>query len=214
MKKISVALVSILCALNLSAQDISIGLSGSTLGAGVEVTTNITDNLNIRGFVSGLNYSKSVTESDVQYDADLKLMGGGLILDYYPFESGLRLSVGGIYNGTKLSVKGKPTGTSYTINDVTYTTAEVGTLTGAIEYKKLMPYAGIGFANPMKGSAFTFGFDAGAMFGSPSTSLNATGAISDPALADDIAAERQQLENAAGDIKVYPFVNFSLSYRF
>lgn len=214
MKKISTAMIITLCTFNLSAQDVSVGLSGSTLGAGVEITTNLTNNFNLRGLVSGLNYSKSVTESDVQYDADLKLMGGGLILDYYPFETGVRLSLGGIYNGTKLSVTGKPTGASYTINDVTYNAADVGTLTGAIEYKKLMPYAGIGFANPMKGSAFTFGFDAGAMFGSPSTSLDATGAISNPALSDDIAAERQQLEDTAGDIKIYPFVNFSLSYRF
>lgn len=214
MKTIGSVLLSVLCAYNLSAQDISIGLTGSTLGAGLEVTTNLTDNLNVRGLVSGFNYSKSLTESDIQYDADLKLMGGGLILDYYPFERGLRLSVGGIYNGTKLNVTGKPTGTSYTINGTTYTAAQVGTLTGSIEYKKLMPYAGIGFANPMKGSPFTFGFDAGAMFGSPSTSLTATGAISDPTLANDIAEERKQLEDTAGDIKAYPFINFSLSYRF
>lgn len=212
MKKITLGALSVLCALNLAAQDVSIGLIGSTLGAGIEVTTGITDKLNLRGLIAGLNYSKTLTESDVQYDADLKLMGGGLLLDYYPFESGLRLSIGGIYNGTELSVTGKPTGTNYVINGVTYTAADVGTLTGAIEYKKLMPYAGIGFANPMKGSAFTFGFDVGALFGSPSTSLNATGAAA--GLADDIAAERKQLEDEAGSIKVYPFVNISLAYRF
>lgn len=215
MNKFSTLLISCLGASCLMAQDVSIGLVGSTLGGGVEATTSLTNNLNVRGLVTGFNYSKSTTESDISYDGDLKMLGAGAMLDYYPFESGVRLSVGGIYNGTKLSLTGTPaSGSTYEINGITYSAAEVGTLTGKVEYGKVMPYIGIGFANPLKGSAFTVGMDIGALFGTPETSLEATGAAANPALAADIEQERQELKKSAGDLTAYPYIAISLSYRF
>lgn len=215
MKKISMALAAILCASGLMAQDFSVGVVGGTLGAGVELTTNVSQNVNVRGILSGASFSKSMTEQSVTYDGNLKLMGGGLLIDYYPFETVLRLSAGGFYNGTKASITGTPTaGATYDINGVTYTSAEVGTLSGEVAYKKVMPYIGIGFANPMKGSALTFGMDAGVMFGKASTVLTATGAAADPLLAADVAAERQKLEDSVAKANFYPYLAVSLAYRF
>lgn len=217
MKKIlqSILIGLLLTSGSVMAKDFAVGLTGGTLGLGLEGTVNVIEKVNIRVLVAGYNYTKNGSQgTDVDYDAKLKIFNAGLIADYYPFTSGLRLSAGGIYNGTKLSVDGVPTGASYTINNVTYTSAQVGSLTGEVKYQKVMPYIGLGFGNTMTNSNFTFGMDFGAMIGTPSASLTASKASTNPALASNVAVEESKLKDDVNKLSFYPVVNMSLSYRF
>lgn len=198
------------------AQDFAVGLTGGTLGLGLEGTVNVTEKINIRVLAAGFNYSKNGSQgTDVDYDAKLNIFNAGLVADYYPFTSGLRLSIGGIYNGSKLTVDGVPSaGSSYTINNVTYTSAQVGSLTGEVKYQKVMPYVGFGFGNTMTKSNFTFGMDFGAMIGTPSASLTATNPTNNATLASNVAIEESKLKDNVNKLSFYPVVNMSLSYRF
>lgn len=216
MKKLVLASASVLALMSttVSARDVSVALTGGTIGAGLEATTNITNSINIRGIVAGFSYSQSGSSGDVNYDAKANLFNAGVLLDYYPFETVFRLSAGAMYNGTKVTVDGKPNGSTYTLNGVTYTAAQVGTVNGEVKYNKVMPYVGFGFANPMKGSNFTFGMDIGAMIGTPDATLTATNPTNDATITSNIAVEQQKLQDDANKFVAYPVVTISLGYRF
>lgn len=198
------------------AREFSVGLTAGTIGIGAEAATSITENLNVRTVVAGFKYSKDGSQgTDITYEGDAKFLNAGLLLDYYPFGSGIRLSAGGYYNGTSVALKGIPTaGSSYTFNDVTYTSADVGDLNAEVKYKKIMPYVGFGFGNTMAGGNFTFGMDIGAMIGSPTASLTVTNPTNNATLAANAAIEEQKLKDEIGDLPVYPVVTISASYRF
>lgn len=198
------------------AQDFAIGLTGGTLGLGVEGTTQISEKFNVRVLAAGYKYSKDGSYgTDMTYHGDLKILNAGALVDFYPFTSGLRLSAGGIYNGTKVTVTGQPTaGTSYTINGNTYTAADVGTATGEIKYQKVMPYVGLGFGNTMSGGKVSFGMDFGAMIGKPTASTSISNPTNNATLANDAAIEDAKFKDEANKLSFYPCISMSLSYRF
>jgi len=218
MKKITLATVTALTLLSTAAmaQGYAVGLTGGTMGLGVEATTDLTRNINVRALAAGFTYSKDGTSgTNINYQGTAKLLNAGVILDYYPFENGLRLSAGGIYNGTKVTLDGQPNaGGTYTINGTTYSAADVGTVSGEAKYQKIMPYVGIGFANPIKGSSFTFGCDVGAMFGKATTTLTASNPTNDATLAANVAAEEVKLQDEANKLSFYPVIQFNVAYRF
>ena len=218
MKKIIIGAVTALTILSGSAmaEDFALGVSAGTMGIGLEGTTNIAKYANVRVITAGFNYSKDGTSGDVAYHGTAKLLNAGVLLDYYPFESGIRLTAGGMYNGTKVSLNGKPTnGTStYTLNGNTYTAAQVGSVSGDAKYEKIMPYVGIGFSNPIKGSKFTFGVDLGAMIGKPTADLTVTNPTNNATLAADAAVEKAKLQNDANKLTAYPVIQFNVTYRF
>ena len=218
MKKVilTMTLAAILTASSASAKDLAIGFTGGTIGLGLEGTMNIVEKVNLRVLAAGFNYSKNGSYgTDATFDGKLNMFNAGIVVDYYPFTSGLRLSAGGIYNGTKVTVDGVPTaGSTYTINNVTYTSAQVGNLHGEVKYQKVMPYIGLGFGNTMTNSNFTFGMDFGAMIGTPTASLTATNPTNNATLASNVAAEEKNLKDNVNKLSVYPVINLSLSYRF
>ena len=219
MKKILIGAVTALTILSgaAMAEDVAVGVSAGTMGIGLEGTTDITKNINVRALAAGFNYSKDGTSgTDITYKGTAKIFNAGILLDYYPFESGIRLSAGGMYNGTKVSLTGKPSSATntYTINGNTYTAAQVGSVSGDAKYEKIMPYVGIGFSNPIKGSKVTFGVDLGAMIGKPTTELTASNPTNDATLAADIAAEKAKLQHDANKLTAYPVLKFNVAYRF
>jgi len=197
--------------------DIGLALKGSTLGLGGEVTIGLTSAVNARAGFNAFNYDGTTTESDIQYDYKLKLQSIPVLLDWHPFEnSGFRVSSGVIFNSNKVTATGTPQGT-YTIGGVTYTAAQVVSLTGDVAVKKVSPYAGIGWGNAVgPDKRLSIGFDLGVMFqGKPNVSLAATGPIATNAtFITNLANEVADLENKIKDIQYYPVLSFGLAYKF
>lgn len=218
MKKIIIGALTALTILSGSAmaEDFALGVSAGTMGIGLEETTSIAKYANVRVLAAGFNYSKDGTSGDVTYHGTAKILNAGILLDYYPFENGLRLTAGGMYNGTKVSLDGKPAGgtNTYTLNGNTYTAAQVGSISGDAKYEKIMPYIGIGFSNPIKGSKITFGMDIGAMIGKPTADLTVTNPTNNATLAADAAVEKAKLQNDANKVTAYPVIQFNVAYRF
>ncbi len=219
MKKIvgSALLALTIAASSAMAQDFAIGLTGGTLGLGIEGTTQISEKFNVRMLAAGYNYSKegSYGSASMTYDGIAKIKNAGVLIDFYPFTSGLRLSAGGIYNGTKVTATAQPTaGTSYTVNGNTYTAAQIGTATGEIKYQKVMPYVGLGFGNTMSGGKVSFGMDFGAMLGKPTASTSISNPTNNATLANDAAIEDAKFKDEANKLSFYPCISMSLSYRF
>jgi hypothetical protein len=203
--------------------NIAVGAKASTLGFGGEVTVGISPSFNARAGYNGYNYNGSTSQNQINYDYKLSLGSFPVLLDWYPFEhSGFRLSPGVIFNNNKVST----TGTSsqvlfYTIGGATYSTTQIGSLTGTVDFNKTVPYAGLGWGNAVgKDSGLSFVFDLGVMFqGTPKVALNASNLQNNPpivqsAIQSSIDKEIADLKDKTDKFKYDPVVSIGLAYKF
>jgi hypothetical protein len=177
--------------------------------------------LNARVGVNALNYSYSGHTTDMNYDFKLKLQTADLLLDWFPFNGAFRISAGAVYNGSKIEAQGKPNSNgSYTIQGNTYAAASYGTINGRVDFRKTVPYFGIGWGNAVaKDKGWGFSTDLGAIFlGSPKTTLTndgcTAGAVACAQLAADVAAENRSLQDKANGWKTYPVIRLAATYKF
>lgn len=191
-------------------------VKAGTLGLGLEGSTSINNKLNARFGVNAFQYSYSGTESDIDYDFDLELLSFATLLDWLPFENGFRLTGGLVVNKNRLDLTAD-TAATYTIGTTTYTSAQVGSLTGDLTFNDLAPYAGIGWGNPFgKDSNWSFAIDLGVMFqGSPDVSLSANGTLAtNAAFLAEIAREEDNLQSEIEEYKYYPVISIGVTYKF
>jgi hypothetical protein len=213
------AAISVMLASPLSFADTSLGLRVGTLGGGIELAHAFGETFGFRVSANGLNYDTTQTHQDVDYDAKLKLATAQLLFDWFPFSNNFRFSAGGMYNGNKLTLAGKPSGGTYTINGRTYQASELGTLDGKVDFRKFAPYVGLGFGRPVGKGLLVTG-DVGVMFqGSPRSTLTATcGPAATPTncaqLKSDVAAQQAQLDDDVQKYKYYPVLSIGLAYVF
>jgi hypothetical protein len=212
-----VAVVWTIIASSMSLADTSLGLRVGTLGGGVELAHAFTEKLGFRVSANGLNYDTSETRESIDYDAKFKLESAQLLLDWFPFSNNFRVSAGGMYNGNKFTLDGKPSaGGTYTINGTSYAASEIGALNGKVDFRKSAPYVGLGYGRPI-GKGLQFAADLGVMFqGAPRTTLNARcgATVNCAQIQSDVAAEQAKLDDDLQKFKYYPVVSIGLAYRF
>lgn len=238
MKKclVPAALAGLLVVSSFSAQalpfvpDVAVGVTGGTAGLGGQLTTSILPFLNVRAQAQGLSFSRSLDKDGVDYHGKLKLFTAGAFLDVYPFTRGPRLSAGLVSNGNSFKLKATCPETC-DIGDLKVS-GDAAQVDGKLDFKSFSPYLGLGFSNPMAGSPFYVGFDAGVLFhGRPKPSLRAsgTGTVTDENTGEtregvDLATDAEvqtaisdETANLADDVKnfkFYPVVQISLGWRF
>ena len=189
----------------------------STLGPGIEVEQRLGDNLGIRLGVNYLPISTNFTVDDVRYKADFSWKNAALLADFYPFAGMFRLTGGVFYNGNTVDVSGTPSG-DVQIGDNTYSASDIGTISGSVDFKKVVPYAGIGWSGGNSSSGgWSLGFDLGVMFqGSPSVGpLQVTGALgSNSTFTADLEKERADIKDEMDTYQYYPVAAFGVAYHF
>jgi len=202
------------------AGDIAVGVKASTLGISGEVVTNIVPMLvNARLQINGFNYSKTLQDTTVTYDAKLKLFSAGALADIYPFAGKFRVTAGLYYNANKFSMTGVPSvAQNFIINGTTYNTTQIGSVRAQVDFNKVAPYLGIGWGDSISsGSPFGISFELGALYqGKPKstvTTSQATG-INANLLATNIAAEKKKLDDALTKMKFYPVISLGVNYKF
>jgi hypothetical protein len=221
MNKRLAAIIAVLCVVASSqgaaANDLSMGLKISTLGPGLEIQEKINNMIGFRLGVNYLPFSTSFTADDVKYKTEFSWKSVSLLADIYPFSGIFRITGGAFYNGNNVEVSATP-GEPVKIGDNTYSPAEIGNLTGSVDFKKIVPYAGLGWSGGRASSGeWTMSFDLGVMFqGSPSVNnLSASGLLgSDPSFNADLDAEREDIKDEMDSYQYYPVVAFSLGYHF
>ena len=191
-----------------SAAPVSAAVRVSTLGIGVEAGVLVAPTVALRVGYSGYSYSKTQTSQDVTYDAKLKLSSVSALADVYPSQSGtFHFTAGLLFNSNKITANGKPSSVgatqTYTLNGMTFSASDVGTLDGQASFQKTAPYLGFGFGKPAGTSPVQFLFDVGVVFqGKPHLSLARNGgvAITNPILSDQInaAINAQRDKNPVG----------------
>jgi len=194
---------------------------GST-GAGFHLVVPMESDLNGR---FGINYFKhdfSKSSSGIDYDVKGKLQSFDLLFDWYALGGNkFHLTGGLVYNGNRFDAVGKANALGqFKLNNNSYTAADVGVLSGHIDYRKAAPYLGIGWGNALaQSSRWNLNADLGAFYqGNANVKLTSIGCTTSQTvcqtLASDVAAVRESFGEDLNKFKVYPVLRASLSYRF
>jgi len=195
--------------------DIGVNPRIGSLGYGIELSTGLSDRWSIGIGLNNRRFKRQDTTDGVDYDYELRFRSGEVLANFHPMRGAFRLRAGVLLNRNEFELTGKPGGTgTYDFNGVTYTAAQVGSLTGKLSFNKTSPYLGLGWGNRPNGS-WGVTFDLGAVYqGKPKLGLQATGAAADPALAADLEAERQQAEDDLSSFKWWPVIQLGMYFRF
>jgi hypothetical protein len=196
---------------------IAIGVKASTLGFGGELTLGINKRIALRAGGNLYKHDFDVTVEDIDYSMGFDWKSGMTVLDFHPFGNAFRLTGGAVWNGNKLSLTADPS-TSVDIGNQTYTAAEIGTLSGAIDFNKVAPYLGFGLATQGR-VGFTFDLGA-AVQGSPKVTYTGTTTLTGPAQTtfnQNVAAETAEIQqdlDGRSYLKYYPVLAVGLQVKF
>lgn len=193
-----------------------------TLGGGLKYVHPLSSKFAVGVGFNGFTIGDTLEESDINYDADLKMQNISVIGDYHPFENGFRLSAGVTHNGNKFSLSAQPTeNNTIEIGDDNFSTVDtVESLDASISFKSFAPYLGIGWGHaPKSGKGWSFDADLGVLFqGSPETSLTAS-CVDDTSarcgeLQDAVDLERESFQDSTEDFEFFPVITLGVSYTF
>lgn len=220
MKKITLLLATAALTIGLPissamAGGLGFGIKAGTLGAGLEINYPITSMLSVTAGINKYSSSSSDTTDGIDYDIDLNLSTISLLANFHPFAGSFRLTAGAMINSNELKMAADPAAT-YDIGGTTYTNAEVGTLKGVVDFKRIAPYAGVGWGHS-SGTGIGFTLDIGVLMqGSPNVDLSATGGTlaSDPTFQAELAQEESDAEKDIKGFNMYPVVAAGVNIRF
>ncbi len=215
-----VVLIFAMGAPSVSAGEGAVALRLATTGFALEASRAVNETVGLRvgGSLLGLGVTRE--ESDLTYDADLKLRSLAGYVDFHPNAAAFRLTAGLVYNKNRVEATARPTASTFEVNDVTYQASQVGTLTGVghVGSRTWAPYLGLGFGSARGINSVFFVFDLGIVFqGPPSIELSATGPLaSDAQFQADLQAEEDDLNDEIDEplYKYYPVVSIGLGFRF
>lgn len=222
MKKVQYFLIvfSLVLTVNASAQtkiitppkkSYALTLKVSTLGLGLDGTTNIAKDLNVRvgGHFMSLGYNAGgKADEDYKYDAKAKLLSFSALVDYFPGGSIFKISGGLLFNLNKVEITMIPNQV-YHINGKTYDQSNLGQVLTTTDFAKVAPYLGIGLCNPLAYKQFGFTMDIGGIYQSaPKISMSATG------LMEPTATQSAIIEDNVKWFKFYPVLTLGLTYKF
>lgn len=200
--------------------EMALGARAGLLGLGLEVVRPMSESFSLRMAMYGYDYDYDAEKADNEWEFNLDLAATGLVVDWYPFGSGFRASVGYFANSSTLDGEVAET-TTYAIGGNTYNVADLGGISAEIELGSSAPYFGVGWGYEMKELGIDYLLDVGVLIQkTPTVTLS----ISDPdaiaaevdvaQLTADLAAEANALEDELESFHIYPVVNFGVSYTF
>jgi hypothetical protein len=217
---------------------IALGAGVSTEGVNLQVATNLSRHLNLRGTGNVFQYAvNNISTNGFNVDANLDLASAGASVDIYPFANhGLRLSPGVLFynhNGASATytVQG---GTSFTLNDMTYYASSSNPVTGVGSFgahtqnPAFTITTGWGNAIPRKGGHWSFPFEVGvALIGAPTLNIalnsgqvcnaqgqNCVDVTTDQDVQTNLQQQIAKYKSDLDPLKTYPIVSFGMAYNF
>ena len=200
------------------AQQVAVGGSIGTTGGSIEVQTQITPTIQLRGGYNYFEYGVDDTYDDIAYDGDLDLTTWGAFVDLRPFSNSFIVTAGAYFGDKGLKMTATPT-QNVDIGNQTFTPAQVGQLNAEASLEDTAPFVGIGWDTTFQnsGPGMGFKFIVGAMFtGSPDVSMTSTGGTlsNDSNFQAQLAIEEANLEGDIDDYEIYPVVQAGITWSF
>ena len=212
---------------------LSVGVGVGTYGIDVEAAAPIGRMFAIRGgvgFLPDFNIKTDVNasvnsngmEKDYSMDIEgkLKRVQGKLIVNFYPFKSGLFIAAGAYFGGDKIvEIQGHSdqlqeemataSSAGIIIGDQEIPVDKNGNVAAGLKVQNFRPYLGIGFGRVVPNKRINFMFELGVQFhGTPDIYTN-NGTISKT----DIENADDKITKIIDKVKVYPVLNLKLNTR-
>jgi hypothetical protein len=178
-----------------------LNLGVSTLGATVEATFKVNDKFGFRLPYGEASASYEEESNGETYSGDLNLGGFGLLADYRPTGKNFRVSGGAFatdYSASALAQNVNGSGSNIQVD--------------IYQKERIAPMLGLGYdAKIFKGKG-RFSVDAGAIFGKGFNvdARDTSGTMTQ----SDVDNETAELRDAAGKMKVLPYVKVSVGFVF
>ena len=191
-----------------------------TLGAGVELSTAISDDLRIRGGLNYLTYSFDSEISNIDYEFEPEFNSISLLLDYHPFGGSFFLSGGAFLNNNNVQVTGTIGKDKIPSIYSQYAfAADLANISGDVEFQPVAPYLGLGWRSNKGQDGWGIACDLGVMFqGSPDVTnlqINAPIDLNNRQEVQTFLKEQEQeIEDELERFKYYPVASLMLLYNF
>lgn len=172
-------------------------------GFGGSIAMPVAPHLNVRAAGDYFRYSTSFTEQGANVTAALKLGHGRLLLDWYPFRSGFRISpqlVFAVQTHVDATVL-VPSGQTITLDGTDYVSSNADPLHGSasVKTRSVAPGLTVGWGNiaPRSSRHLTFPVEVGFYYiGQPDLNVAFTGSACDPKYPQALGC--QSVNNDAG----------------
>ena len=189
------------------------GVKAGTLGLGLEATWRPIPYLDLRAGLNKFDYDISGSQAGINYQSDLKLDSMYVTANFRVPLNPLRFTVGVFSNSNELSMVSQ--GAISNVGGATYLPSEIGTLRSTTSFESTAPYLGIGF-DFRAFNKVGINLDSGFLWqDSPIVTLTSDGTLSgDPTFDAALEMERQDLENALEEFKVYPVISLGFAVNF
>lgn len=201
------------------------GVKAGTTGLGLELSTSLSPRVVLRGGVAAFERSQTF-DTDIEYDGDLELLQGNLLLDLHPTGGAFRITAGAVWNDNALTGEATVAQVAedvFGIDPALLAPFDLGVVRAEVTTDSFGPYLGFGWGDSLggAGSKVRFSFDVGVIYhGEPTAEATVDSRILDefpelrPAVDAFLEEEVRQLEEDAEDYTYYPVVSLGLSYRF
>jgi hypothetical protein len=216
MKKIALIVAALALVPAVAMADTTVAAKVSTLGFGIDAAYPVTESIDARIGLNTFSYNVNKNSNGTNYAGKLNLGSLAALADWHPMGGSFRVSGGLMYNNNKFSMTAVPTAAGVTVGGTTYTAAQAGTVSAAVDFAKVVPYLGIGWGSAAKDSGFSFASDIGIMFqGTARSSVTSTGSLAGTAQGQaSLAQANADLNNSLKNFRYYPVVSIGLGYTF
>lgn len=198
-----------------------VALDAGTSGIGLSLGFPLHTSVAVRTGVSALPFSfhytyddfgpapGQISPPDVRLKAQINMLNGHLLFDYFPSRNSSFFLTAGLYAGQNrmIRISGQST-EPIQIGDLIITPDEVGKVEGWMKIHTIKPYVGIGFGRTLPDSRFGFKFELGAMFiGTPTIQSNKLSSLV------EVGEEISGIDRFLTRFRVYPKLSFQVNYR-
>ncbi len=203
----------------------------STLGAGVELATPLSQRTNLRAVVNSIDFGQKFDYNGGNYNAEIHFHSAEMLVDLFPFHKGFHISPGIMVFNNKLAAQVKvPGGQTFEFEDDELNSSTTNPLWGgatAVYGKRIAPVLMMGFSNvlPRNGRHFSAPFEFGVaypgvaqvtahLYGSACTSQGCADVSTDAEAQSDVLKEQSDINSVVSKFQLYPIVSMGLAFRF
>ena len=202
--------------------ELILGLTGGTLGFGLNVAHPINDFMSVRFNINKFNIDttdnsrySNILSNNKKYNLDTK----GLLLDVHLLQ--FRLT-GGIYlNNNSLRYRTKPkAGQGIILNGQEFGLDKVVKIDSTVTGNEIAPYIGVGWGNNRSNEGWNFSLDIGLMYhGKPKIDIDLEMIKGIPVMTQNainaaFEIEKRKQERDLSNLSFYPVIMVGMSYNF